>query len=304
MFYLEARNIVKKYGNHTALSGVMIEVPKGCIYGLLGPNGAGKSSLIRIINRITAPDEGQVFINEKESTANDIYNIGYMPEERGLYKKMKVGEHILFLAQLRGLSKNQARERMDYWMKKFDITSWEMKKVEELSKGMQQKIQFIATVIHDPDLLILDEPFSGLDPVNAELLKTEILELKAKGKTVILSTHNMGSVEELCDYITLIDKSKVVLQGDVKGIRAEYRKHLFSIEVAGNGFDITSSYFNVLSINPLKNSTKVQLHKLNPETSNSEMLKDIISKYDVLSFDEELPTMNDIFIQLVSNPTI
>lgn len=304
MFYLEAKNVIKRYGSHTALSGVTVEVPQGCIYGLLGPNGAGKSSLIRIINRITAPDEGQVFINGHNSTVNDIYNIGYMPEERGLYKKMRVGEHILFLAQLRGLSKQAARERMDYWMKKFDITSWEMKKVEELSKGMQQKIQFIATVIHDPDLLILDEPFSGLDPVNAELLKNEILELKARGKTVILSTHNMGSVEELCDYITLINKSQVVLQGDVKGVRAQYRKHEFVLEVAGKGFDVTSSHFNVLSINPEASTTTVRLHKIQSETSNSEMLKDIIGKYDILSFDEVLPTMNDIFIQLVSKPTI
>lgn len=303
MYYLEAKDIVKRYGNHTALSGVTVQVPQGCVYGLLGPNGAGKSSLIRIVNRITAPDEGQVLIKGKESVVTDIYNIGYMPEERGLYKKMKVGEHILFLARLRGLSKAEARKRMDYWLRKFDIISWENKKVEELSKGMQQKIQFIATVIHDPDLLILDEPFSGLDPVNAEILKNEILELKDKGKTIILSTHNMGSVEELCDSITLINKSKVVLQGDVKEVRAQYRKHVFNLEVNGHGFDITSSHFNVLSINPNKETTDIQIHKLNPETPNSLMIKDIIGKYEVFSFEEELPTMNDIFIQIVSNPT-
>jgi len=194
MFYLEAQDIVKKYGNYTALDGVSMKVPQGCIYGLLGPNGAGKSSLIRVINRITAPDEGKVLINGKESSAEDIFNIGYLPEERGLYKKMKVGEHIIFLARLRGLSLEDAKKKTDFWLKKFDIISWENKKVEELSKGMQQKIQFIATVIHEPDLYILDEPFSGFDPVNTELLKNELLELKAKGKTIILSTHNMESV--------------------------------------------------------------------------------------------------------------
>lgn len=303
MYYLEAKDIVKRYGNHTALSGVTVQVPHGCVYGLLGPNGAGKSSLIRIINRITAPDEGKVYLKGKESVSSDIYNIGYMPEERGLYKKMKVGEHILFLARLRGLSKDDARKKMEYWMQKFDIASWEQKKVEELSKGMQQKIQFIATVIHDPDLLILDEPFSGLDPVNSEILKNEILDLKAKGKTIILSTHNMGSVEELCDSITLINKSKVVLEGDVKSVRAQFRKHVFTLEVMGQGFDIQSPLFEVLSLTPNKETTSVQIHKLDPETPNSAMVKDIIAKYEILSFEEELPTMNDIFIQLVSNPT-
>lgn len=304
MFYLEAQNVVKQYGNHTALSGVSIQVPRGCIYGLLGPNGAGKSSLIRIINRITAPDEGKIFINGKESSPEDIFNIGYMPEERGLYKKMKVGEHILFLARLRGLSKEDAKKKMDYWLKKFDIVSWEHKKVEELSKGMQQKIQFIATVIHDPDLFILDEPFSGLDPVNAETLKNEILELKEKGKTVILSTHNMGSVEELCDQITLINKSKAMLQGEVKEIRAQYRKHIFNLEIAGNnGFDVVSPHFKTLTVTPGKQTTIVQIRKNEAETSNSLMIKDILDKYEILSFEEELPTMNDIFIQIVSNTT-
>lgn len=233
MYYLEAHDVVKQYGSHRALDGVSVQVPKGCIYGLLGPNGAGKSSLIRIINRITAPDEGQVFINGRVSVADDVFNIGYLPEERGLYKKMKVGEHIIFLAQLRGLSKEDAVQKTQYWLKKFDILSWQGKKVEELSKGMQQKIQFIATVIHEPDLYILDEPFSGFDPVNTELLKKELLDLKAKGKTIILSTHNMESVEELCDEISLINKSRVVLNGNVKEIRARYRKHIFKLQVVG-----------------------------------------------------------------------
>ncbi len=302
MLYLETQNIVKQYGSYTALNGVSIKVPKGCIYGLLGPNGAGKSSLIRIINRITAPDSGKVLLNGKESTADDIFNIGYLPEERGLYKKMKVGEHIIFLARLRGLSVEEARQKTEYWLNKFNIASWENKKVEELSKGMQQKIQFIATVIHEPDLYILDEPFSGFDPVNAELLKNELLELKAKGKTIILSTHNMESVEELCDEISLINKSKVVLQGNVKDIRTQYRQHIFNLTLAGTAFDeqSESQYFSILSKQILKDSIEIQI-KRNEGVSNSDLLRDAASQYEILSFEEELPSMNDIFIQLVSN---
>lgn len=303
MLYLEARDVVKTYGSYTALSGVSIQVPTGCIYGLLGPNGAGKTSLIRIINRITAPDEGAVIINGHESTPEDIFNIGYMPEERGLYKKMKVGEQILFLARLRGLSTEQAKDRMDFWLNKFGITSWENKKVMELSKGMQQKIQFITTVIHDPNLLILDEPFSGLDPVNAELLKNEILELKEKGKTIILSTHNMNSVEELCNEITLINKSKVVLQGNVTEIRSRFKKHIFKLKISGDKFDLMSPNFSVLSLSTDKihNIVDVRIQKNDPATRNSQLLNNIIDKYELLAFEEELPTMNELFIQIVSN---
>ncbi|WP_029905254.1 ABC transporter ATP-binding protein [Prevotella sp. 10(H)] len=301
MLYLETQDIVKQYGDYTALNGVSVQVPRGCIYGLLGPNGAGKSSLIRIINRITAPDRGKVFINGRESEADDVFNIGYLPEERGLYKKMKVGEHIIFLARLRGLTKEQAHEKTQYWLKKFDIASWENKKVEELSKGMQQKIQFITTVIHEPDLYILDEPFSGFDPVNAELLKNELLELKAKGKTIILSTHNMESVEALCDEISLINKSKVVLQGNVKEIRAQYRKHIFRLTIAGESFDMKSSHFTILSQSQDKDSIELRIQR-NDGASNSELLKEVTSKYEVISFEEELPSMNDIFIQIVSKP--
>lgn len=300
MFYLETEGIVKKYGSYTALNGVNIRVPKGCIYGLLGPNGAGKSSLIRIINRISVPDEGTVFINGRESVADDVFNIGYMPEERGLYKKMKVGEHILFLAKLRGLSDAKAREKTKFWLKKFDILSWENKKVQELSKGMQQKIQFIVTVIHEPDMYILDEPFSGFDPVNAELLKNELLELREQGKTIILSTHNMESVEALCDEISLIDKSTVVLQGNVKEIRSQYRKHIFRLDVEGDRFDMESPYFSVLSKVSDKSSVSVRIQR-NEEASNSELIQDVAKQYEVLSFEEELPSMNDIFIQIVSN---
>ncbi|EGK00032.1 MULTISPECIES: ABC transporter ATP-binding protein [Dysgonomonas] len=300
MMYLETQDIVKQYGDYTALNGVSVQVPKGCIYGLLGPNGAGKSSLIRIINRITAPDQGKVFINGRESVADDIFNIGYLPEERGLYKKMKVGEHIIFLARLRGLSVEDAHEKTQHWLRKFDILSWENKKVEELSKGMQQKIQFIATVIHEPELYILDEPFSGFDPVNAELLKNELLELKAKGKTIILSTHNMESVEALCDEISLINKSKVVLQGNVKEIRAQYRKHIFKLNVSGDSFDLESVHFTILSQSVDKSSVEVRIQR-NDDASNSDLLQEVARKYEIISFEEELPSMNDIFIQAVSN---
>lgn len=302
MYYLEAQDIVKKYGDHTALSGVSIQVPRGCIYGLLGPNGAGKSTLIRIINRITVPDEGQILINGHQSTADDVLHIGYLPEERGLYKKMKVGEHILFLAQLRGLSKAEAKEKTQYWLSKFDILSWENKKVEELSKGMQQKIQFIATVIHNPDLYILDEPFSGFDPVNAELLKNEILELKEQGKTIILSTHNMESVEALCDEITLINKSKAVLQGNVRDIRAQYKKHIFRMVISAESFKPESALFSVISEERDGENIIIRLQG-DESTANSEIIREVAAQYEILSFEEELPTMNDIFIQIVSNTT-
>lgn len=303
MLYLEARDVVKTYGSYTALNDVSIQVPTGCVYGLLGPNGAGKTSLIRIINRITAPDDGAVFINGHESKPEDIFNIGYMPEERGLYKKMKVGEQIMFLARLRGLSTEQAKDKMDFWLNKFGITSWENKKVMELSKGMQQKIQFITTVIHDPNLLILDEPFSGLDPVNAELLKNEILELKEKGKTIILSTHNMNSVEELCNEITLINKSKVVLQGNVTEIRNRFKKHIFRLKISGDKFDLMSPNFSVLSLSTDKihDIVDIRIQKNDPATRNSQLLNNIIDKYELLAFEEELPTMNELFIQIVSN---
>lgn len=299
MIYLEARNIIKQYANHRALNDVSIQVPKGKIYGLLGPNGAGKTTLIRIINRITAPDSGEVFLNGRASLPSDIYNIGYLPEERGLYKKMKVKEHALFLAELKGLKKHEANQRIDEWFEKFNITSWKDKKVEELSKGMQQKIQFITTVIHNPDLLILDEPFSGFDPVNAELLKKEILELKEKGKTIILSTHNMESVEALCDEITLINKSQVVLQGNVTEIRNKYKKHVFTVTVSGNDFELPSGLFSLESKESNSETTKVRIKK-SGQSSNSEILREITNKYEVLSFEEELPSMNEIFIQTVT----
>ena len=217
-FFLEARDVVKRYAHHLALDEVSIQVPRGRVFGLLGPNGAGKTTLIRIINRITAPDSGEVRFDGHPSRPDDVYHIGYLPEERGLYKKMKVGEQAIYLAQLKGLSYHEAKRRIQAWFEKFGIMPWWGKKLEELSKGMQQKVQFIITVIHEPELLIFDEPFSGFDPVNAELLKREILELRDKGHTILFSTHNMASVEEICDRIALINHSKVVLDGEVDGL--------------------------------------------------------------------------------------
>ena len=226
-FFLEAQDIVKCYANHKALDGVSIKVPQGKVFGLLGPNGAGKTTLIRIINRITAPDSGKVYFNGHLSQPDDIYNIGYLPEERGLYKKMKVGEQAIYLAQLKGLDKREATKRLKEWFDKFEITQWWDKKLEELSKGMQQKVQFVITVLHKPQLLIFDEPFSGFDPVNAELLKREILELKNQGHTIIFSTHNMSSVEEICDNIALINHSHVVLQGEVNEVRSQFKTNTY-----------------------------------------------------------------------------
>lgn len=300
MFYLETKDIVKRYGNYTALDGVSIQVPRGCVYGLLGPNGAGKSSLIRIINRISIPDGGEVLIDGHPSTAADIYKIGYLPEERGLYKKMKVGEHIVFLGRLRGLSKADATQQMHFWLNKFDIASWEYKKVEELSKGMQQKVQFIVTVIHNPDLLILDEPFSGFDPVNAELLKNEILELKAQGKTILLSTHNMESVEELCDEITLINKSKAMLQGNVSEIRQRYRKCLYRLIVRGEDFNLDLPECEIVSKKNLSGNIEIMLQS-SELSSGSALIRQVAAQYEIQAFEEVLPTMNDIFIQIVSN---
>jgi len=299
MNYLEASNVTKQYSGHLALNAVSVYVPKGCIYGLLGPNGAGKTTLIRIINRITAPDSGEIYFDGHLSTQKDIYNIGYLPEERGLYKKMKVGEQAIFLAELKGLSKKDAKEQIEYWFKKFEITSWKDKKIEELSKGMQQKVQFITTVVHDPDLLILDEPFSGFDPVNAETLKNEILELKKAGKTIILSTHNMESVEALCDEITLINKSQAVLQGNVKEIRETYKENMFNISVKGDQLLTGSDYYSIVSQDKWDGIVKMKVKKSDGVT-NSQLLSQMAGQYEILSFEEELPSMNQVFIKTVT----
>ena len=274
-------------------------MPKGTVFGLLGPNGAGKTTLIRIITRITAPDSGSVVIDGRPSVAEDIFNIGYLPEERGLYRKMKVGEQAMYLAQLRGMTKKDAHHELMIWFKRFDIMDWYNRKVEELSKGMQQKVQFISTVIHNPDLLIFDEPFSGFDPVNTDIVKNEMLRLKDEGKTIILSTHNMESVEELCDNIALINKAQVVLQGNVFDIRMEHRPSIFRFRLFGNEFEYEHPAFELLSKELYHEFIDLRIKKLNG-ISNNDLAKLIFDKYEVVSYDEELPTMNDVFIKTVT----
>lgn len=295
--FMEVCNVVKRYSGHTALDGVSINVGKGRVFGLLGPNGAGKTTLIRIINRITMPDEGEVTIDGHALRADDVYNIGYLPEERGLYKKMKVGEQALYLARLKGLGKEEATRRLRWWFDKFDINPWWNKKVEELSKGMQQKVQFVVTVLHEPQLMIFDEPFSGFDPVNADLLKREILELKDKGHTIIFSTHNMGSVEEICDDIALINHSKVVLDGSVLDVRSHYRTGLYEI-IAGGGLQ-SSGCFEVLSTSPSHGCCKYLIRKNDRECSNSLLLGELAKQVEIYSFAEQTPSMNDIFLKVV-----
>ena len=303
MYFVEAENIVKQFTHHRALDHVSIQVPKGKIFGLLGPNGAGKTTLIRIINRITAPDEGTVRFDGRPSQPEDIFRIGYLPEERGLYKKMKVGEQAIYFARLKGLSENDARRQLVQWFEKFDIMSWWNKKLEELSKGMQQKIQFIITVVHQPDLLIFDEPFSGFDPINAELLKNEMLELKKAGHTLIFSTHNMASVEEICDEIALINQAKVVLDGNVREIRNRFKKNIFRLCVANERMESMDGFFSILSAEKTENYTEARIQK-EAHISNSVLLSTLAQHYDIHSFVEELPSMNDIFIQTVTGQSI
>ncbi len=296
---LEVENVVKQYSGHRALDGVSLSVPRGTVYGLLGPNGAGKTTLIRIINCITAPDSGEVRLNGKVIRPEDVRHIGYLPEERGLYKKMKVGEQALYLAQLRGMSKHDALKALKHWFEKFGIEAWWNKKVEELSKGMAQKVQFITTILHEPELLIFDEPFSGFDPVNADLLKREILELRDRGATIIFSTHNMSSVEELCENISLVNRSKIMLQGNVAEIRAAHTHHTFKVR--------TSSPLTADSCFEVQEQTdgpagrfETVIRKSDPQTSNNTLLAALMAQTDVLAFEEMLPSMNDIFIETVN----
>lgn len=296
MKFLEINNVVKQYSGHLALDGVTLDIPKGTVYGLLGPNGAGKTTLIRIVNCITAPDSGEVLLNGKKLQPEDVRNIGYMPEERGLYKKMKVGEQAVYLARLKGMSKSDALKALKYWFEKFEIQDWWGKKVEELSKGMAQKVQFITTILHKPDLLIFDEPFSGFDPVNADLLKREILELRDQGVTIIFSTHNMESVEELCENISLVNKSKIVLQGNVAEIRASHASESLFVKTSES---IVLENCEITSQNQKNGKFETTLKKTNSKTNN-EILQEIIAQTLVYSFDELLPTMNDIFIKTVA----
>lgn len=299
MHYVETKDVVKQFSQHLALNKVSIRVPEGTIFGLLGPNGAGKTTLIRIITRITAPDSGEVLLNGRPMNNQDIYKIGYLPEERGLYKKMKVGEQAMYLARLKGMSRDHAHQEVTKWFNKFDIMSWYNRKVEELSKGMQQKVQFISTIIHNPNLLIFDEPFSGFDPVNAELLKQEILKLKAEGKTIILSTHNMESVEALCDEIALINKSEVVLQGSVYQLRNDHKKDIYKFRLMSETFDNASLNLDVLTNERYNEYTDIRVKKPT-NMEQSQLIKLMLDKYKIAAFEEELPTMNEVFIETVT----
>lgn len=298
MAFIEISDVVKQYKGHTALNHVNLSVPKGCIYGLLGPNGAGKTTLIRIINMITAPDSGTVMLDGSPITADDVAHIGYLPEERGLYKKMKVGDEIVYLARLKGMSKADATRQMLYWLDRFHLTEWRDKKVETLSKGMQQKVQFIATVIHEPKLLIFDEPFSGFDPVNAEQLKREILELQKKGATILFSTHNMESVEEVCDQISLINHSEVVLEGNVAEIKQRFKKHLYEIRLAGGEqLQPCEEMFTIEEARP-DGTTIIRLAQ---GVAIREVIARLNEQYALRGFSELLPTMHEIFIETVKN---
>ena len=301
---LVAENVVKKYSSHLALDKVSVSVPEGCIFGLLGPNGAGKTTLIRIINQITAPDEGTVYINGEKLSGKHIAQIGYLPEERGLYKKMAVGEQALYLCQLKGMKKSDAFRELKKWFEKFEIENWWNKKVEELSKGMQQKVQFITTILHKPKLLIFDEPFSGFDPINANLLKQEILELKRNGSTIIFSTHNMSSVEEICDYIALINKSKKILEGEVNTIRRDYAPDIYEVQYSGyfNKMIATlTSDYKILDVKEFEGGSKMSIELLNKEMTNNDIIARLTNFGNIESFQKALPSMNDIFIRVVNN---
>jgi len=302
---LEVKNVVKQYGDYTALNSVSLSVPQGSIYGLLGPNGAGKTSLIRIINQITMPDSGEILLDGEKLAPHHVSHIGYMPEERGLYKSMKVGEQALYLAQLKGLTKKEAKEQLDYWFDKLEIKGWWNKKIQELSKGMAQKIQFVVTVLHRPKLLILDEPFSGFDPVNANLIKDEILELRDKGTTVIFSTHRMESVEDMCDHIALIHQSNKLIEGELQDVKRRYRTNTFEVGIAPENFqhllaDISTRYTTrQASFKTLDDELKLEV-ELPKGTPSRDLLRYLTDKGDVTYFMEKIPSVNDIFIQTVS----
>jgi len=298
MSLFEAKDVTKQFGSFTALDKVSISVPEQCIYGLLGPNGAGKTTLIRIINQITGPDSGELFINGKKLKSEDVLAIGYLPEERGLYKKMKVGEQALYFAQLKGLSKAEAMKRLKYWFKKLEIVDWWDKKVEELSKGMQQKVQFITTILHEPKLIIFDEPFTGFDPVNANTIKNEILFLRERGATIIFSTHNMSSVEELCDNITLIDKARTILEGSVSEIRSKWAANEYDLVYQGDIKIKGNEQYNILSQIPENGKTTVRL-KTTSTIKTNEILIDLLKSGNIISFNPALPSMNEIFIRVV-----
>jgi ABC-2 type transport system ATP-binding protein len=300
MALFEANKITKQFGTFTALDKVSMSVPEQSIYGLLGPNGAGKTTLIRIINQITGPDAGELFLNGQRLKPDDVQMIGYLPEERGLYKKMKVGEQSLYFAQLKGLSKNEAMKRLKYWFRKLDIVDWWGKKVEELSKGMQQKVQFITTVLHEPRLIIFDEPFTGFDPVNANIIKNEILFLRERGATIIFSTHNMGSVEELCDNITLINKAKTILEGRVDEIRSQWAANEYDIVFSGEVKISSNDHYKVLN-EQFENGLSTIRLKTTDSISNNEIVGILLKYGSLKSFNPALPSMNEIFIRVVES---
>ncbi|MDR1345405.1 MAG: ATP-binding cassette domain-containing protein [Bacteroidales bacterium] len=301
MKFIEVQNVSKSYAKHKALDDVSLSIEEGIIYGLLGPNGAGKTTLIRILNQITAPDTGQVFFQGNPLKSTDIEKIGYLPEERGLYKKMKVGEQAIYLAQLKGLSKLAAADRLIYWFKKFDMENWWHRKIEELSKGMQQKVQFITTIIHNPKFLIFDEPFSGFDPINTTLLRNEMLELKKQGTTIILSTHNMASVEEICDEIALINRSKKILEGKITDLKHQFKQHRFEIQLTGcqeYALEKLAQHYTILS-HRQEDEKQIFMLKTDEQTSANRLLETAMPLGEIVAFNELLPSMNEIFIQQV-----
>jgi ABC-2 type transport system ATP-binding protein len=299
---LSVQDVCKQFQNYKALDKVSLEVPEGTIFGLLGPNGAGKTTLIRIINQITGPDSGEIMLNGRKLQPSDIEHIGYLPEERGLYRKMEVGEQALYLARLKGLSKAEAMKRLKYWFEKFEIQDWWKKKVEELSKGMAQKVQFIVTILHEPSLIILDEPFSGFDPINANLIKNEILELKAKGSTIIFSTHAMPSVEELCNHIALINKGRKILDGSVKDIRSTYKTHTWEVSFEGNLMGFTHHLWTGAELLDKRDDdgiTHARIKLLGKATIN-DILTSVLPHITLHGLREVIPSMNEIFISCVS----
>lgn len=298
MTLFEAKNVTKQYGTQLALDNVSITVPEQSIYGLLGPNGAGKTTLIRIINQITGPDSGELLLNGKKLRPDDVQMIGYLPEERGLYKKMKVGEQALYLGQLKGLSKQEAMRRLKYWFRKLEIVDWWGKKVEELSKGMAQKVQFITTILHEPKLIIFDEPFTGFDPVNTNIVKNEILFLRERGATIIFSTHNMGSVEELCDNITLINKAKTILEGNVDEIRNAWAANEYDVTFSGDVALAGNNHYSIVR-NEKDNGKSIIRIKTQNKISTNEILQTLMDEGNIISFNPALPSMNQIFIKVV-----
>ena len=295
MNILEIKHVIKEYENKKALDSISLNINKGRIFGLLGPNGAGKTTLIRIINQITAPDKGEIFFCSERFKREHIQNIGYLPEERGLYKSMKVGEQCLYLAQLKGLSKNEAKQKIHHWFKKLDMLDWLNKKVEELSKGMAQKVQFVSTVLHQPKLIILDEPFTGFDPINIEIIKNEIIKLKESGSTIILSTHRMESVEELCDDIALINSGQCILEGSVNEIKNNFKEHIFEVQFEGT-IQNEIQHFDTLVI-----ESGYGIFKAKNKENTHTLIKQVVEQVNVTSFNEKLPTINDVFIQSVNN---